>query len=47
VQYWCARFDTTGEELRACEARVGPQVPDIERALGRAAKAAFKNTGED
>lgn len=47
VEYWCTRFQTTGDELRACVARVGPSVQDIERDLKRAAKAAFTNTGED
>ena len=47
VQYWCTSFETKADELRACVARVGPRVQDIERDLGRAAKAAFKNTGED
>jgi hypothetical protein len=47
VRYWCAHFDSTEEELRACVLEVGPRVPDIEQRLRGLAKKVFKNTGED
>ncbi len=47
VQYWCARFETDAEALRACVVRVGPRVEDVEAELHSAARQAFKNTGED
>jgi len=47
VRYWCQRFDASEQELRACVIKAGPRLEDVERALGRAAKKAFKNTGED
>ena len=47
AQYWCARFDATPEEIRACVQAVGPRTEDVERQLRKAGKDVLKNTGED
>ena len=49
VQYWCERYSVTGEQLRACVAKVGPNTTDVERWLHDTGggKKIFSNTGED
>ena len=47
VQWWCDRFSCTEVALRAAVEKVGPTAKSVERELKQAAKAAFKNTGED
>ena len=49
VTYWCSRYGVSGEELRACVAKVGPRTTDVEQYLRQSGggKAIFSNTGED
>jgi hypothetical protein len=47
VRWWCDRFGCTEVALRTAVGKVGPSADSVERQLKEAAKAAFKNTGED
>ena len=47
VRWWCDRFGCTEVELRNAVRTAGPSTPDVEVELRKAAKQAFKNTGED
>jgi hypothetical protein len=47
VRWWCDRFSCTEVELRNAVRKVGPSTEDVELELKKAAKQAFKNTGED
>ncbi|MGZ5093388.1 MAG: DUF3606 domain-containing protein [Burkholderiales bacterium] len=47
VHWWCDRFGCTEVALRTAVDKVGPSADSVERQLKEAAKAAFKNTGED
>ena len=47
VDYWCERFATTADELRACVVKFGPRVDDVEARLRDAQKQGLKNMGED
>ena len=47
VNYWCARYEVTEDELRACVVQVGTRTDDVERHLRKAREQVFKQTGED
>lgn len=47
VQYWCARFSASEDELRACVVQVGTRTDDVEQQLRAARKKVFSQTGED
>jgi hypothetical protein len=39
LQYWSERFGVSSDELKRAVSRVGPMAADVERALGRQARA--------
>ena len=47
VRFWCAKFNVTPRELRACVLEVGPRTQDIEARLRKARRESFSKGGED
>ena len=45
--WWSAELRVTPEQLREAVAQVGSHPDDVRRRLQEAAKASFKNMGED
>lgn len=47
VEFWCARFSVTPDELRAAVSEVGPRAEDVQKRLHAAARQSFSKGGED
>ena len=47
VEFWCARFSVTPDELHAAVGEVGPRAEDVEKRLHAAARQSFSKGGED
>ena len=47
VHWWSVKLQVTPEEIHAAVQAVGPSADDVQTALRKAAKTAFRGGGED